>query len=144
MKKGSEMLHLRRFKMDSLVREKMPSSIKKLGGHVQIRRLDSETYSHYLKLKLKEEVEEVCKAETPKDIKEEIADVLEVIYTLAKSYGLQLEHIEQTRVQKRKERGGFNKGIFAEYVEVDTEEGDDEHPIIQYCLDDPEKYPEML
>jgi predicted house-cleaning noncanonical NTP pyrophosphatase (MazG superfamily) len=144
MKKGSEMLHLRRFKMDSLVREKMPSRIKKLGGRVQLRRLDSETYPQYLKLKLKEEVEEVCNAETPKDIKEEIADVLEVIYTLAKSYGLQLDHIEQTRLQKRKERGGFNKGIFAEYVEVDTEEDDDEHPIVQYCLEDPKKYPEIL
>ena len=144
MKKGSEMLHLRRFKMDSLVREKMPSRIKKLGGKVQIRRLDSETYSQYLKLKLKEEVKEVCEATNPKDIKEEIADVLEVVYTLAKSYGLQLDHIEQTRLQKRKERGGFNKGIFAEYVEVEIEEGDDEHPIVQYCLEDPEKYPEIL
>jgi predicted house-cleaning noncanonical NTP pyrophosphatase (MazG superfamily) len=130
--------------MDSLVREKMPSRIKKLGGRVQTRRLDSEAYPQYLKLKLKEEVLEVCNAENPKDIKEEIADVLEVVYTLAKSYGLQMEHIEQTRLQKRKERGGFNKGVFAEYVEVEAEEDDKEHPIIQYCLSNPEKYPEIL
>lgn len=135
------MTHIRRFKIGTLVRDKMPERIKKLGGHVESYCLDSEDYSHHLKNKLKEEVEEVLEAPSPKDLKEEIADILEVLQALAKTEGLQWEHIEKKRIQKQNERGGFKKGLFAEYVEVEAE--DDDHPVVEYCLANPKDYPEI-
>src|SRR5476649_520007 len=100
-------MHTRRFKIENLVRDQMPQRLRNLGGKVSVRLLDPEDHVEHLKLKLKEEAEEVCKATTPKDLKEEIAEVLEVLHALAKKHGLRFEHIENTRLQKRDERGSF-------------------------------------
>ncbi len=136
------MIPTRRFKVETLVRDKMPERIQKLGGAVEMCHLDPEDHIHHLKLKLKEEADEVCKAENPKELKEEIADVLEVLYALSKKFGLRWDHIEKTRLEKRDERGGFKKGTFVSFVEAES--CDDFHPIIQYCLNNPDKYPEIL
>lgn len=135
------MKHTRCFKINTLVRDKMPQRIKKLGGYVGTYQLDPEALYHQLGLKLREEADEVIAATTAKDVKEEIADVLEVLHAIAKSHGLQWEHIEKKRVQKKQERGGFKKAIFAEFVEVEAE--DDSHPIVEYCLSRPKDYPEI-
>ncbi len=132
----------RRFKMETLVRDKMPKRLEKLGVFVEGYPLNSKDLLDHLKLKLKDEVDEVLSATTAKDIKEEIADVMEVLYSIAKYYGLQIEHLEKKRMQKQAERGGFTKGLFVEYVEV--EERDESHPVIEYCLSQPEKYPEIV
>ena len=132
----------RRFKIGTLVRDKMPERIQKLGGYVSAYNLDPDAHVHYLKLKLKEEAEEVCKAETPRELKEEMADVLEVLYALSKKFGLRWEHIEKERLQKREGRGGFKKGTVVEFVEVES--FDNSHPIVQYCLANPEAYPEIF
>ncbi|OJW51765.1 MAG: hypothetical protein BGO67_05470 [Alphaproteobacteria bacterium 41-28] len=132
----------RRFKVATLVRDKMPDRIQQLGGSVEMHLLDPEDHINYLKLKLKEEAEEVCQADNPKELKEEMADVLEVLYALSKKFGLRWEHIEKERLQKRDNRGGFKKGTFVEFVEVES--FDDSHPLIQYCLANPDKYPEIL
>lgn len=132
----------RRFKMETLVRDKMPKRLEKLGVFVEGYPLNSKDLLDHLKLKLQEEVDEVLSATTAKDIKEEIADVMEVLYSIAKYYGLQIEHLEKKRIQKQAERGGFTKGLFVEFVEV--EESGDSHPVIEYCLSQPEKYPEIL
>ena len=136
------MILTRRFKVEKLVRDKMPKRMQKLGGRVEIHYLDSQSYLRQLKLKLLEEAEELLASSTPKDIKEEIADVLEVLHAIAKCHGLQFEHIEKKRIQKQQERGGFEKAIFVETVEVDVLE--DSHPILEYCLANPEEYPEIL
>lgn len=136
------MTHMRRFKIENLVRDRMPERIQKLGGYATARILTSDEHLEQLKCKLKEEAEEVCNATDLKELKEEIADVMEVLYALAKKHGLRFDHIEQTRLQKREERGGFKRGTFVEFVEVETD--DESHPIIQYCLANPQAYPEIL
>lgn len=135
------MVHKRRFKMETLVRDKMPKRLGKLGVYVEGHSLQPKDHIEHLKIKLQDEVDEVINAVTPKDIKEEISDVLEVLYSIAKYYNLQIEHLEKKRLQKQAERGGFSKGLFVEFVEV--EEGDDTHPVIEYCLSQPDKYPEI-
>lgn len=138
---GFKMTCKRRFKMDTLVRDKMPKRLGKLGVHVEGYSLKSKDLIDHLKLKLHEEVEEIMVASTAKDMKEEIADVLEVLYSIAKYYGLQVEHLEKKRLQKHAERGGFSKGFFVDFIEVDDSE--DSHPVIEYCLAQPDKYPEI-
>lgn len=135
------MAHKRRFRMETLVRDKMPKRLGKLGVYVEGHSLNPKDHIDHLKLKLQDEVDEVLNAVTPKEIKEEIADVLEVLYAIAKYYGLQTEHLEKKRVQKQLERGGFSKGLFVEFVEV--EDSEDSHPVIDYCLSQPDKYPEI-
>ena len=137
------MIPIRRFKIGKLVRDKMPERIEKLGGWVEMHSLDADAHVDQLKLKLKEEAEEVCQADNPKELKEEIADVLEVLYALSKKFGLRWDHIEKERLQKRDNRGGFKKGNFVEFVEVEVGEGEN-HPIVQYCLENPDKYPEIF
>lgn len=136
------MVHKRRFRMETLVRDKMPKRLGKLGVYVEGHSLNPKDQIDHLKLKLQDEVDEVLNAVSPKEIKEEIADVLEVLYAIAKYYGLQIEHLEKKRLQKQAERGGFSKGLFVEYVEV--EETDEPHPVIEYCLAQPDKYPEIM
>lgn len=136
------MTHMRRFKMETLVRDKMPKRLGKLGVSIEGYSLKSKDLIEHLKLKLQDEVEEVLLATTSKDIKEEIADVLEVLYAIAKYHGLQIEHLEKKRLQKHAERGGFSKGLYVEYIEVDENE-EEAHPVIEYCLAQPDKYPEI-
>jgi len=131
----------RRFRMKTLVRDKMPKRLGKLGVHVDVYPLSPKDHLDHLRLKLQEEVAEVLNASTAKDIKEEIADVLEILYSISKYYGLQIEHLEKKRLQKQAERGGFTKGLYVEFVEV--EESDESHPVIEYCLSQPDKYPEI-
>ena len=50
------------------------------------------------------------------DICAELADLLEVIRALAVSYGCSIEELERIRVEKAKERGGFEKRILLKEV----------------------------
>ena len=134
------MVPKRRFRMETLVRDKMPKRMNKMGVSVAAYSLHSKDLLDHLKLKLEEEVEEVLNATTAKDMKEEISDVMEVLYSIAKYYGLQIEHLEKKRLQKQAERGGFSKGLFVDYIEV--EENEETQPVIEYCLAQPDKYPE--
>lgn len=137
------MTQKRRFKMETLVRDKMPNRLEKMDVFVERYSLTPKDLVHHLRLKLQEEVEEVISATTAKDIKEEIADVMEVLYAIAKYHGLQIEHLEKKRLQKQAERGGFSKGIFVKFVEVEDTGDAEPHPVIEYCLSQPEKYPEI-
>jgi predicted house-cleaning noncanonical NTP pyrophosphatase (MazG superfamily) len=128
--------------METLVRDKMPKRMNKMGVYVEAYPLNSRELLDHLKMKLEEEVEEVLSAATAKDIKEEISDVIEVLYSIAKYYGLQIEHIEKKRLQKQAERGGFSKGLFVDFIEV--EENNESQPVIEYCLSQPDKYPEII
>jgi predicted house-cleaning noncanonical NTP pyrophosphatase (MazG superfamily) len=64
-----------------------------------------------LRLKLAEEVGEVLSAPTDEALLEELADVYEVLETLAADRGWSLEgSVRAARDAKRAERGGFAEG----------------------------------
>lgn len=136
------MLQTRRFKIGRLVRDKIPERMQSLGAKDKNHCLNPNEYTSQLKLKLLEEAKEVVESQTREELQEEIADVLEVLHSLAKNQGIQFEDIEKKRIEKREDRGGFDKGIFIEYIEIETE--DESHPLLQYCFKHPEKYPEIL
>ena len=50
---------------------------------------------------------------------EELADLLEVIYAVAKARGYSIEELEQVCVEKQKARGGFDKKILLKSVNSD-------------------------
>ncbi len=92
-----------------LVRDKIPELIKAQGINPINHIADDKEYESALMDKLKEEVEEFI--EDP--CKEEMADIMEVIYAILKQKGYSFEDIEKVREKKKGERGGFEKKIIA-------------------------------
>jgi len=93
--------------MPKLVRDKIPELIRESGGTAQTRILDEVEYTLELRRKLQEEINEFLESGSP----EELADLLEVIYALAKSQGLSQEELEALCLVKREKRGGFEGQI---------------------------------
>jgi predicted house-cleaning noncanonical NTP pyrophosphatase (MazG superfamily) len=87
-----------------LVRDKIPQIIRSRGQEPVIYTADIEEYSIRLRDKLREEVEEYLASD---DDREELADILEVLYALAKQAGTDQQQLEKLRAAKAEERGGF-------------------------------------
>lgn len=96
--------------MGKLVRDKIPQIIKDDGKSPIIRTLSEEEYLQELDKKLNEEVAEY---QADKSI-EEMADVLEVLYTICEARGHSLEELEQVRMEKYNKRGAFKERIYWE------------------------------
>ncbi len=97
---------------NKLVRDKIPEIIERDGKRCDIRILDSAEYLKMLDSKLDEEVKEYHVDQNL----EELADVLEVLYALAKARGYSIEELEALRAEKAEKRGGFEKRMFLEKV----------------------------
>lgn len=82
---------------NKLVRDKIPEIIEQSGKSIVTEILSDEQYIKILDEKLNEELSEFQKS---KDI-EELADLLEVIYTIARVRGIEVEELEQIRKEKR-------------------------------------------
>ena len=99
---------------------------------------DKSDQQNILKLKLIEEAEEVVNASTHQEMIVELADCLEVIRAIAKHIGVSYEEVELSRLDKYKEKGGFDHYKFINYVECEPNSSVDE-----YCKSSPSKYPEI-
>lgn len=62
--------------------------------------------------KLLEEVKEVIESSSPNEIKEELADLLEVMLKKAEINNIFFTDIEKTRIQKKETKGGFDTKTF--------------------------------
>lgn len=101
-----------------LVRDKIPKIIKDSGKSCEIVKiLDKEVLLKELNIKLVEEVKEYMFANSKKNSIEELADILEVIHSLAELHGSDIEKVERVRKKKEKQRGGFKEGLFLIEVE---------------------------
>jgi predicted house-cleaning noncanonical NTP pyrophosphatase (MazG superfamily) len=90
---------------NKLVRDKIPEILDKKGIQYEKRTASVEEYKTKLIKKLEEEGKEFGEAGDP----EELADVIEVIEALKNLP--EYEGIEELRLKKQKERGGFEKRI---------------------------------
>lgn len=95
---------------NKLVRDKIPEIIRKNGEKPRVKILDDENYIKELNKKLKEEVNEFLAEESV----EELADVLEVVYSLAEANNYGLEKLECVRKEKAEKRGAFKDRVFLE------------------------------
>lgn len=96
---------------NKLVRDKIPTICEAAGEVPSFHIIKSD--AQYLKAlcdKLIEEAKEV--QETP--VVEELADVLEVIFSIGKMQGYTPAQIERARQEKAEKRGGFEDRIFLE------------------------------
>lgn len=100
---------------NKLVRDNIPNIIKLKGEMPVIKILDDDAYKIELEKKLNEEYHEVLEA-VGVDRIEELADMLEIIRTLAKLEGKTLQDVIDTANLKKQKRGAFAEKIFLEKV----------------------------
>lgn len=92
-----------------LVRDKIPEIIRARGINQVNHIADDNEFENALLDKLQEEVKEFV--EDP--CKEEMADIMEVIYAILKQKKYDFNDIEEVRKKKEEERGAFDKRIIA-------------------------------
>ena len=99
-----------------LVRDRIPEIIRLTGRTPEVRALDGDELLEALLCKLEEETHELRIA--PQDGRtEELADILEVVLALAGTFGIEPDALEKAADTKRAERGGFDGGLWLEYVD---------------------------
>lgn len=131
------MTEVLRFKVEKLIRDRLPEIMRSQGQTLFERRLDDAEYAVELKKKLLEEAAEAVAA-GPDSLIEELADVLEVVIALAEASGTSLSEVEASRLAKRAERGGFSGRVYNAYVEAEAGS-----PAATYYLARPEQYPRL-
>ncbi|MBT3835836.1 nucleoside triphosphate pyrophosphohydrolase [Candidatus Woesearchaeota archaeon] len=94
-------------KYNKLVRNKIPEIIRNKGESCLTHIASDDEYQQKLKEKLQEEVDEYLQDPS----KEELADILEVIYALCNFHQTDKEDLENIRKNKAEERGGFGERI---------------------------------
>ena len=90
-------------KYNKLVRDKIPEIIEKDGRTPKYHIADDAEYERELLRKLKEEVDEYLENPSP----EEMIDILEVIISIYGVKDYDKNKLEELRVKKCQERGGF-------------------------------------
>ena len=97
---------------NKLVRDKIPGIIQADGKNCDIETVSKQDHYKLLKMKLIEETEEFLEDENL----EELADIMEVIFSLANSLGYKEQDLIKKRKDKKNERGGFKEGIVLKRV----------------------------
>jgi predicted house-cleaning noncanonical NTP pyrophosphatase (MazG superfamily) len=97
---------------NKLVRDKIPEVIERSGKAFHTRILSDDEYKQELQKKLQEELEEYLNAPNDQNSIEELADILELIHAITAIHGSSIEELEQVRIKKLTDRGGFKDKIF--------------------------------
>ena len=103
---------MKKLQYNKLVRDKIPEIIDASCKTCRTEVLSDDEYLKMLYAKLDEELAEYHKDQNI----EELADLIEVIYAVAKARGYTLEELEQVRAEKAAKRGGFEKRILLKEV----------------------------
>lgn len=103
---------------NKLVRDKIPEILKAGRGKPETLILNGNEYSIKLNEKLLEECNEVISADGKNHLAEELADLLEVIMSIAKHNEINFENIEKIRTAKKEKRGGFDSKILLKSTEI--------------------------
>lgn len=110
---------IKSFQINKLIRDQIPELMRVKGVVMHNRVMDQEEFIQKLKDKLHEECQEVIQSNTSEELLEELADVLDVIHALSSAHHFSIEQIEEKRIEKRQQKGGFESRIFNHHVDVD-------------------------
>jgi predicted house-cleaning noncanonical NTP pyrophosphatase (MazG superfamily) len=97
---------------NKLVRDRVPEIVAANGAEPMTRVLAEDEYEGALRLKIREEANEVATAGSRAEVINELADLQEVVMALADAYNISHGEIEQIRRIKKMERGGFGGRVF--------------------------------
>lgn len=97
---------------NKLVRDLIPAVISRSGKACNTKILSDEEYKIELQNKLREELEEYLNATDDRSAVEELADLLELVHALTAIHHSSVEELEQVRIKKAADRGGFKDKVF--------------------------------
>jgi predicted house-cleaning noncanonical NTP pyrophosphatase (MazG superfamily) len=95
--------------MSKLVRDRIPDIIRAKGESPDVRRAHPDEMLGLLAAKLLEEAGEFASATDHRGRLEELADVLEVVDSAARTIGTNLDTVAAVAANKRDVRGSFNE-----------------------------------
>ena len=104
---------------NKLVRDRIPLIIEATNKKYSIRTLAPSEHEIEIKRKLIEELKEYQEATSNEEAIEELADLLELIYAVLPLHGSTMKELEDIRLKKHAQRGGFEKGYYL--IEVEDE-----------------------
>ena len=99
---------------NKLVRDRIPEIVEADGLKAVVRKLEKAELETRLIEKLVEEQQELNQDRNA----EEVADMLEILFSLAKIYGHDEKQILELMYKKREARGGFEEGYLLEEVRL--------------------------
>lgn len=108
---------MRIIKYNKLVRDRIPEIIEASGKTCDTEILSDAEYISMLDAKLNEELLEYQESKSM----EELADLLEVMRSVAAARGSSIEEVENIRRKKAEKRGGFEKRILLKEVREEEE-----------------------
>ena len=107
-KRDSDQTDFRR--RSKLVRDRIPEIIEADGRIPNVQRVGGKNFRKALFDKLTEEHAELLAAKTKTETLEELADMLEVISSIANSSGCSFDELLDRKRAKHEDRGGFDEG----------------------------------
>jgi len=128
----------RRFAFRKLVRDGVPDILTAKGVDVTTATLTPDLAKVWLKAKLNEEADEAARATTEEALKQELADVLEVVQALAAAHNIDMDDVEEARLDKYISRGGFRGLTFISEVSLPAN-----NPEVAYFTARREDFPEL-
>lgn len=126
------------FLCNKLARDKTKERLQAQDVSISYKMVSGNDLRLALKNKLVEECAEVVDAKDRQELIAELADVLEVVDGLCKAYGIAIAEVEQVKVQKYNQRGGFEQGLF-----IDTIMMQEDNPNASHFRLTPDRYPEI-
>lgn len=98
--------------MEKLIRDRIPELAAVRGQKLNVRECRDGELEFFLRSKLVEEAEEAAEAAagTPEELLAELADVMEVVRSLAHLYGWSRSDLERAIARKNYRHGAFDKG----------------------------------
>ena len=116
----------RRQTFSKLVRDRIPERIRSKGERVRALKLPEEEHRLALLAKVLEEAQEIAASTAPDDLREELADLLEVLRSLVRNADLTWESVEAEADRKAALVGSFNDGLVLVETTLPTTEADAE------------------
>jgi predicted house-cleaning noncanonical NTP pyrophosphatase (MazG superfamily) len=94
-----------------LVRDEIPAKIAEHGERANLAHIAKHESRTALVVKLFEETQELLRANSPKEVTTELADLLEVVRALAAATGADWEEVQIVAEDKRQSRGSFARNV---------------------------------
>jgi len=110
IKEGHQIMY-KKYYHKKLIRDGIVEIIEAKGGDFEAKTLSDKNFIQELKLKLVEESKELLSAPSNR-LLNELADVLEVLKSIASYYHIPFGEIGKYQKKKRIDRGGFKKKLY--------------------------------
>jgi predicted house-cleaning noncanonical NTP pyrophosphatase (MazG superfamily) len=130
-----------RFLFNKIIREKFLYKLAAENGEYTSTLLTNDQIIEELKLKLKEEAQEVYQTSNSNSLLEELADVLEVIEGLLNASQLTMADLSNARETKELSRGKLR--LNEKILTVCVPNNDTFSETISYLRAEPQRYPEL-